>query len=501
MSAVGQGAGHPTGLVSGAVGLGGDFIAAITNVAPSTAVALTLGGIVSFAGLAGPSVMLLVGIAMLCIAIAYDRLNFWAPSAGAQAIWVAKAIRPVIGLALGLVILIESVVSNIANSTLFGPYLLGIVWPDQANNAFLQFIVSTLAIVLVFAIAVAGIKAAIRFQTYIVWVEYAIILVFAVLLLHAELAGQAGSQVPKLSWLLPSTAPSLTDYVTAVALAVFAFGGWESAVYLAEEQHDARRHPGRAGILTVVVCTVWFVFLFMVIQGIAPQQALVGHSANVIAYAASLVLAKPWDSLVSLAVLSSVIAVVQSQLQVFSRVGFGLSREGLVWRGLGRLSQTRVPWIGLVVAAVIPIVTLGIYLANTSAAQVLVYVGGTAGFLYMTMYVVAAAACIWYFRRTLSRGISHLFFAGILPLLGIAILLVAAVAAIPTTPVGTLVPTAIFILGALVVAWIIGVWTKAPFFSLKPSVANPGEWTPGFFAEVATEAANLEPEAAEIDKK
>ncbi len=473
---------EPAGLMSGAVAFWGDFIAAITNVAPSTAIALTLGAIVSFVGLSSPSVMLLVGIAMLCIAIAYDRLNFWAPSAAAQAVWVARAIRPVIGVGLGIMIMIESVVSNIANSTLFGPYFLGIVSPDQASNGGLQFLVSAVAMVIVLAIAIAGIRAAIRFQTYVVWVEYAIILSFALILLQAELSGHPGSQVPSLAWLLPNQAPDWQSFVTAVAIAVFAFGGWESAVYLAEEQQDAHRHPGRAGILAAAFCTVWFVFLFMVIEAIAPTKDLVAHQANVIAYAASVVMPAPWPDIVSLAVLSSVVAVVQSQLQVFSRLGFGLAREGLLPKKLSELSGSRTPWVGLIVAAVIPVVMLGVYLANQSAAQVLTLVSGTAGILYLAMYVVAALACMWYFRRTLSQGGSHLFYAGILPAIGVVILLVALGAAIPTTPVGTLIPAIIFVFAGIPIAYWIKAATHSPFFDQKPSVAAASDWGPGAVA-------------------
>jgi len=141
---------------------------------------------------------------MLCIAFAFHRLNLWQPTAAAQAIWVARTVRPLIGLALGLMVMIESVVSNIANITLFGPYFLGIVAPSAAGNGFLEWIVSALATGIVVLIAIVGIKAAIRFQTYVVWVEYAIMLAFAGFLLHAEFSGVAGAVHPSLAWLLPT---------------------------------------------------------------------------------------------------------------------------------------------------------------------------------------------------------------------------------------------------------------------------------------------------------
>src|SRR5579862_1244686 len=250
--------GRPTQLAAKQVNLFGDFVAGITNVAPSTAVALTLGAIISVSGLAAPSVVLIVGISMLFIAISYHYLNLWRPSAAAQAMWIARSIQPVAGLAIGFNVLLMTLVSNVSNITLFGPYLLGIVWPSHQNNRLLQWVCTAVATGLVLFIAIEGVRRAIRFQTIIVWVEYAIILAFVIGLFVAEYSGHPGSTHPHWSWLLPSTAPSWSGLMNGVVLGVFMFGGWEASVYLSEEGTDVRRNPGRAGIISVVFCIVWF---------------------------------------------------------------------------------------------------------------------------------------------------------------------------------------------------------------------------------------------------
>jgi len=475
-------AGHtePTELKSGAVALWGDIVAAVTNVAPSTAIALTLGAILGVAGHAGPFIAIVVGVAMLCIAIAYDRLNLWQPNAAAQAMWVARTVRPILGLAVGIMVMIESTVSNIANIVVFGPYLLGVIYPSQASNPVLQWLVSAIAMAGVAAIAIAGVRAAIRFQIYLVWLEYVIMIGFAIALLYAEFTGHSGSQVPSLAWFLPSSASSFGGLVNGIVIGVFMFGGWESAVYLAEEQ-ETHRDPGRAGIISVIFCTVWFAILISIIQAIAPADQLVKNSANVIAYAANLVLPGPLAALVSLAVLMSVVGVTQSQLQVFSRVGFGLAREGLLPKALTRLTQAQTPWIGLATAAVIPIALLIIYLANASVAQALLLVTGTAGILYIALYVAGGVACTWYYRRILARSFASLMYAGILPTIGVLILLFVLVEAIPTTPLGTLIPAAVFVFIGIPVAWLVRISTHAKFFDIKPEVATeePGVATAG----------------------
>src|SRR6266581_9235614 len=194
-------------LREGAVGLGGDFIAAVTNVAPSAAVALTLGSIIAASGLATPFLVIVVGIAMLCIAFAYHHLNLWQPTPAAQVMWIAKAVTPVLGFAAGILLILESTVSNIANISLMGPYLLGIFSSDLAANAFLGYLTSLAVMAVVCAVAIIGIRAAIRFQTYILWIEYGIMLVFGILVYWAEFTGHAGTSVPSLSWFSPTASP------------------------------------------------------------------------------------------------------------------------------------------------------------------------------------------------------------------------------------------------------------------------------------------------------
>ncbi len=472
-SAAGGAGGQPTALRAGAVALWGDVVAAVTNVAPSVGVATTLGAALAAAGLVTPFIIVVVGVTFLLIAVAYDRMNLWQPSAAAQAMWIAKAFRPVIGLALGIMIMIESMVSNIANTTLFGPYLLGIIWPNQASNGFLEWLVSAIGTVIVALIAIAGVRAAIRFQAWVIWAEYAIMLAFIGFLLHAEFTGFNGSQVPSLSWLLPSASNSgLAGIATSFVIIIFMAAGWESAVYLAEEQHEANRDPGRAGIITVIFCTIWFLLVVMAVQAIAPTDKLIQNSANIFAYAAGLVVPSPWAFLVSLAVISSVMGVTQAQLQVFSRIGFRLSKEGLLPRALGRLSQAQTPWVGLSVATIFPIVMLAIYLANGTAANALGLVVGSAGILYIIMYVAGGLACIWYYRRTLTRSASRLIYAGVLPILGVLVLLLALIKAIPTTPMGTLIPAAVFVLIGLPIAYIIKRTRPSAFFDMKSEAAQ-----------------------------
>jgi amino acid transporter len=478
-----MGGGRPQGsatverpqLREGAVGLWGDFIAAVTNVAPSAAVALTLGSIIAVSGLATPLIIIIVGAAMLCIALAYHRLNLWQPTPAAQVMWIARAVMPVLGFAAGILLILESTVSNIANISLIGPYLLGIFSSSLASNTVLGYVVSLAAMALVCAVAIIGIRAAIRLQTYVLWIEYGIMFIFGVLVYAAEFSGHAGTTTPSLSWFSPTASPTgLSGLVSGIVIAVFMFGGWEAAVYLGEEQKSAHRDPGRSAIFCVIFCTVWFIFLIWGVQGLASSKDLVANSGNLLAYSAAIVLPHPWDTFVSLAVISSLIAVVQSQLNAWSRVAFGMAREGVIPRAFAKLTKAQTPWVGLVVAAAIPMILFIFYLANSAIAAVLVAVTSTAGYLYAVLYIIVALVCVWYYRRTLRDSTSQLFYAGILPLVGAIFLIFIVVDGLISAPSNIQIPTVIFILVGIPAALIALAVTKSDFWKSKPIAAEPG---------------------------
>jgi len=466
-------------LREGSVGLGGDFIAAVTNVAPSAAVALTLGSIIAVSGLATPFLVIVVGIAMLCIAFAYHHLNLWQPTPAAQVMWIAKAVTPVLGFAAGILLILESTVSNIANISLMGPYLLGIFSADAAANPILEYLTSLIIMAIVCGVAIIGIRAAIRFQAYILWVEYGIMLIFALIIYWTDFTHSSGATTPSLSWFSPTASPTgLSGIVSGIVITVFMFGGWEAAVYLGEEQRQAHRDPGRSAIICVIFCTVWFVFLIWGVQGVASSKDLVGHSSNILAFAAGQVVPHPWDAVVSLAVLSSLIAVVQAQLNAWSRVAFGMAREGVLPSPFAKLAKSLTPWFGLVFAAAIPMVLLIFYLANSAIAGVLAAVTATAGYLYAMLYIVVALACIWYYRRTLGKSSSQLLYAGILPAICALFLIYCVIAGLIAAPSNILIPTLIFILIGIPAAFVaVAVTSRSDFWHGKSIAAEPADVT------------------------
>ena len=126
-------------------------------------------------------------------------------------------------------------------------------------------------------------------------------------------------------------------------------------------------------LISITFCTLWVVFLFVCLQGLAPASAITTNSANVLPYLAGRLGPKAFVDLVALAVIASFATTIQSQIVDGSRVMFGMGRDRTVPSGLGRVnSRFRTPVAGLVVMGVIPIVALILYLASNSLQKTIV---------------------------------------------------------------------------------------------------------------------------------
>nr|MDA8322309.1 hypothetical protein [Actinomycetota bacterium] len=123
--------GGSVGLKAGAISLGGDFVASVATVAPSSSVAFTLALLLGFSGLATPLAVLVVGVAMLFVSFGYAQMNKWKPSAGAPYVWVGRAVGPTAGIGTGMISVVASTVANIGNITLAGAYFLAVIFPSS----------------------------------------------------------------------------------------------------------------------------------------------------------------------------------------------------------------------------------------------------------------------------------------------------------------------------------------------------------------------------------
>jgi amino acid transporter len=319
------------------------------------------------------------------------------------------------------------------------------------------------------AIAVIGVKVTIRFQGWIVLGEYLIIGVLAVWGLVHELSSHAaGVTAPSWSWFSTSHAPGgSTGLIAGVVIATFLLGGWDAPIYLGDEQQH-KRDPGRSVLISITFCTLWVIFLFVCLQGLAPASAISANGSNVLPFLASKLGPKGFSDLVALAVIASFATTIQSQIVDGSRIMFGMGRDKLLPRALGRVHpRWRTPIAGLAVMSVIPIIALALYLASSSLTKTIVYIDSTGGLLFAGYYVVISLYSIFYYRSVLLRDAREFLLGLLLPLIGAATLVYVIVKSLPTTPHPVIIIAVVLFLVGIPLAFIAKAVWHAPFFSIR----------------------------------
>ena len=466
-------------LRANAVSLAGDWVASVACVAPSSTVAFTLALLLLFAGLASPLAVVVAGVGMLLVAVGYSRLNNWKPHAGAPYIWVGRAVHPMLGFATGILAILAATVANVGNITLAGTYLLGIISPGHNFPKILVWVLSAAVMALVIFVAVRGIRPSIVVQTSIILFEYAIVILFVILaLVHEIVTKTPGTHGP--SWAAFSVHTSPTGFsglANAAVICGFLYAGWEAPLVLGEESTKPRFNPGRAAILGLVFLTFWYTFLIIVFQGVASPATLLTQKTDVLTYAGQ-VLLHGWGRLLSVAVFTAVFGTTQMQLVESSRITFAMARDRLFAPVISRIHpKFQTPWVASVLLGVIPPLALIPYLASAGATTAIGYIISADGLLYLLMYFIIAAACVWYYRQYVRTSTRNMVVSGALPLIGALFNLVIFVYGMIKQAHQVSIVAGVLV--ALCVVWAVAarLVSRAPYFT-EQTVAHPRDGTP-----------------------
>jgi amino acid transporter len=449
--------GSHQGLRANAIGLGGDVIVAVANVAPSSAVAFTLALLLTLTGLASPLVVVIVGVLMLFVTLGYAAMNRWRPSAGAPYVWVGEATSPVAGISTGLLSALGATLFNIGNITLAGAYLLFVVSPSSTFPKAVTWLIAAAIMGVLLWLSIRGLHPSVLVQTTLLVIEYASVISFVILALIHEASHAGGATLPSLSdFSFSSNSGGIHTLANAGVTCAVLYAGWEAVAVVGEESRKPRQNPGRAMIGSVAFLIVWFTGLIMVFQGISSQKTLLAHGGDVLAYAGSLLAPGLAGRILPLAVLIAVIGTTQLQMTESSRILYSFARDRLLPKFLGKISQKhQTPWAALTVLGLIPPIFLIPYLASSSFFKVITDIISSGGELYLFMYFVVAVSSVWFFRSQLTKSGTSMLLGGILPLLGGGLMLILCVYGM-TTEAGVVTGVALGIIAlTYVVAFII----------------------------------------------
>ncbi|HEY8756109.1 MAG TPA: APC family permease [Candidatus Dormibacteraeota bacterium] len=405
-------------------------VIATSSVAPAYTLAATAAILIAAVGLQSPAALLVGFFPVLFIAIAYYYLNRMDPNCGASYSWVSRTLNPYIGWISGWVQLAANVLFCAAAPIVAGTYtlqLLNSLFPGQisstaAGDAHLIAVIGIAWLLFVTFMVVRGIRVTANFQWILVFIEYLIVLGFAVYAIIKVVTGNAptASHVAS-NWFNPFSLGSLDSVVIGGLLAVFFFWGWDTAANVNEESKDANTSPGLAGIFSMFILLFIFLIAATAIQVFLSQTAIndPNNQGDILYFFAQQLTGTPIAYFMILAVLSSTVATTQTTLLPSSRLSFSMARDGVFpkWFGLVHPSW-KTPWLGTIISSALAIAIIVVTLLVSSVNTVFSNLILDIGVLVAVYYGITGFASAWAFRKVLLTSFSRFVFAGLLPVVG-----------------------------------------------------------------------------------
>lgn len=354
MSAVIQpaesGAGQVNQLKRNALGLPSAMAMSLAFISPTIGVIFISALIAGKAGVSSPFVFILgtLGIALMASTLA--QFTRRVTSAGTFYKFITLALGRRTGFVAGILLMCAYALQSPLNTNLFGGFVGDLLKADFGISI-PWWVLMIGVVVLVGALAWYSVHTSMQFDIAFLIAE---VVVVAVLLILIVVRGGDSGQAPEA--FLPTESPTGAGGLgQAFVFTVLAFFGFESCSTVAEEVRNPRRNLPIALIGSVVLTGLWFTFaMYSVIVGYGTDHVDQLASATAPLHDLAIRYIGPWyATLVDLAAISALIAVLLAIHTANFRVLYSLGRDRLLPAAVGRThSKYQTPHIAIIVYSV-----------------------------------------------------------------------------------------------------------------------------------------------------
>jgi amino acid transporter len=387
----------------GALGLVDISASTMANIGPAYSFAFGFAGMVVFAGLASPLVVLVAAVAIALLGNTLSQFSRAHPSTGGFITFVGKsfggtsAVTTALLCGAGYIIAISSVL------VISGGFLsIMIAYYTGTNIPWIIFsaLFTAGAMVMMFR----GVAVSTRLAGFFFAFEITVLFVVAIAVMIKH-GGHLSS--------IPFQPSHLTNHFSGLALAfplaIYLFIGWENSAALAEETNNPRRNVPRAVFLSIALMAFTYLLLaYATVTGFGYNAtALTGAAIPFISVAHSIA---AWLAFIAYtAVLTSTLGVLIAAVNSQCRLIFNAGREGLLPSWIGRVHPVRrtpvnaiITFVG-VAGAIVLGWAIGHWIGGTGnslSALNFFFESSTMGtILILFVYFAANVALPFYYRR------------------------------------------------------------------------------------------------------
>ncbi|HEY0511294.1 MAG TPA: APC family permease [Thermoanaerobaculia bacterium] len=273
------------------------------------------------------------GLYTLLGAVCLAELGTLAPQAGGYYVYARRGFGDWVGFGVGWTDWL-TYCTVLAYVSIGLAEFSGVLVPALAGWVRPVAIVTLLAMV---ALQWAGLRVSARFQE---WTTAAKFLAFLALVVAAFTMGPVGARGLQTHGDGPGL--TFTGAILALQAVVIAYGGWQSALYFAEEDRDPARNLPRAMIGGVVSVIAVYLLVNLALLAVLPIPDL-AKSTLPGADAAAMIAGERGKQVITVLSVLSLLPLLNAILMIGSRILFAMGRDGLVSRRTASVNAGGTP--------------------------------------------------------------------------------------------------------------------------------------------------------------
>ncbi|HET9742765.1 MAG TPA: amino acid permease [Terriglobales bacterium] len=323
------------------------------------------------------------GVLALGGAFIYSELAQRLPQVGGQYAYLRQAYHPLLGFLYGWVLLLVIQTGGMAAVTVtFSRYFLQLVGMQASER-----IVGVVALAAITIVNCLGVRTGSTVQSALM-VTKIVAIAFLVgagfLLLHT----------PKLAWTPVADQPLslglISEFGAAMVPVLFAYGGWQTANFVASELKDPRRDLPRGLLLGVIGVIILYVSVsFVCLRALGPVG--LANSRTPASAVMNAAMGGTGGMILAFGIAISTLGFLSQGILTAPRVYFAMAEDGVFFRSVAWVHPaTRVP----VVAIVLQSIWTMVIMLTGRYEQILNYVVSM-DFIFFGL----SASCLFVFRK------------------------------------------------------------------------------------------------------
>jgi amino acid transporter len=353
------------------------------------------------AGAAVPVAYVIAGIGSLCLASVIVRFTRRIAHAGGLYTYTVRGLGPQVGFLAGWLYAIAFAVGISFVLIIAADFLSTVLTADTSVHLG-WFALYCILLALLLLIALTDIRISTRLQ-----LVFAVIGVLTILALSLAIVAKGGAS--GLTWrpLDPGLSPSGHGLALAVILAFTGYIGFEAAAVLGEEASRPRRVIPRAILGTVIVATVYFIFVTWA-QAVGYGVAGAGRWAadpTALATLSDRYVGHWFSTLVDVVVAVDAFVAALAGVHLTARVLFAMGRDGGIPRQFAATTpKFRSPYVGIAVSVALTLILGAWFGRHYGVSTYFALMATTASLGILFVYALVAIAGMVFFWNARRRG-------------------------------------------------------------------------------------------------